>query len=88
MTMQCNALFNPYGVVGTVLLRSRLQPGQCEVLGPGGVWVGAECPQQSAAATVQFTLATSRHCTPCTTQYFPSSPPHLLGERKLYELFW
>ena len=78
MTMQCPFQSNPYGVVGTVLLRSRLQPGQCEVLGPGGgVWVGAECPQQSAAATVQFTLATSRHCTLCTTQLFSQLAPTL-----------
>ena len=41
------------------------------------VWVGAECPQQSAAATVQFTLATSRRCTLCTTQLFSQLAPTL-----------
>ena len=53
------------------------------VCGWWGQWRVSQ--QQSAAATVQFTLSTSRHC---TSSYFPSSPPHLLGERKLYELFW
>ena len=69
------ALFNPHGV-GTVLLRSRLQPGQCKVLVPsGGVWVegdSGECPS-SRQQQQQYSLH-SPHPDTALAVIFPARP--------------
>ena len=57
-------------------------------------WVLVVCGWGQSVPSSQQQQQYSLHSPPPDTahraprSYFPSSPPHLLGERKLYELFW
>ena len=59
--------FSIHMVLGLLLLRSRLQPGQCKVLGPG-VWV------VGTVASVPAAVSSSN-----STVYTPDSAHHALA---------